>query len=221
MNILVLIAGTNDPSNSALLAQHFGTGMQKLPDVSMTVMRLNSLSLEQFSLKHYNASADAEPDFLRLCAAVQRANGLVIASPIWNFSVPAHLKNAIDRMGGFCLDTTRSRGTLKSLPFYLIFTGGAPSVAWKGLMRLTTSHVPRALQYYGASHFGTHYEGTCTPGTGVFGLVVDKRPESLAHMEREGERFAREVDAFIRTGKLPLRRSLMQKTIKLLQRFRR
>src|SRR3989339_2125284 len=124
MNILVLIAGTNDPSNSALLAQHFGTGMQKLPDVSMTVMRLNSLSLEQFSLKHYNASAEAEPDFLRLCAAVQRANGLVIASPIWNFSVPAHLKNAIDRIGSFALDGTKTKGTLRNTPLFCIYTGG-------------------------------------------------------------------------------------------------
>lgn len=222
MNILILIAGTNDPSNCALLAEHFAVGMRKIPDVSMTTIRLKDLPLEHFSLKHYDGATPEEPDFHRLREEIQKAQGLVIASPIWNFSVPAHLKNTIDRMGSFGLDSaTRSRGTLNGLPFFLLFSGGAPPAAWTGLMRRTTGHLARSLQYFGASHCGTHYEGRCMAGRGSFGLVVDGRPECLTMMEQNGERFAKLVERFARTGKLPLRQTLMRKIAAFLQRFRR
>ncbi|MDD5751810.1 MAG: NAD(P)H-dependent oxidoreductase, partial [Candidatus Peribacteraceae bacterium] len=221
VNILVLIAGTNDPSNCALLAEHFAAGMERIPDSSVTTIRLKDLPLDHFSLQHYAPSAPEEPGFRRLREALKGTHGLVIASPVWNFSVPAHLKNAIDRMGSFGLDsTTRSRGTLNGLPFFLLFTGGAPPAAWTGLMRRTTGHLARSLQYFGASHCGTHYEGRCMAGRGSFGLVVDGRPECLAMMEQNGERFARLVERFARTGRLPLRQSFLRRIILLIQKWR-
>ena len=104
---------------------------------------------------------------------VENASGLVIATPVWNFGVPAHLKNFIDRMGSFALDETRSRGTLNGKPFYIIFTGGAPKPAWTGLMKKTTAFVPEALRYFGATYIGHHFEPKCVKGRGKFGLVVD------------------------------------------------
>jgi len=221
MHILVLIAGTNDPSNSALLAQHFTAGLRKVPDVSVTTIRMKDLSLEQFSLKHYDGTTPEESDFRRLREEMHNAHGLVIASPVWNFSVPAHLKNAIDRMGSFGLDATRSRGTLKGLPFYLLFTGGAPVAAWKGMLARTTSHIVHVLQYFGATHCGTHFEGSCTPARGVFGLVVDKRPASLTHMEEEGACFGRLAATYAATGKLPAKKSLLTKCVAILQKLQR
>ena len=83
----------------------------------------------------------------RIEQLVQQSDGVVIASPLWNFSVPGHLKNLIDRMGSFCLDSeSRSLGMLKGKPFYCILTGGTPIAAWYGLQKKTVSHLPVSIR---------------------------------------------------------------------------
>ena len=121
-------------------------------------------------------------------------------------------------MGAFCLDEeTRSKGVLGGKPAYFLFTGGAPAAAWKGLMRFTTSHLPESMRYYGASVIGKLYEGRCTLGKGVFGLVIDRRPEVLQKARRAGQKFCRIVVNFSQTQTLPLRYSIMRKAYGFLQ----
>ncbi|MFH0770207.1 MAG: NAD(P)H-dependent oxidoreductase [Candidatus Peregrinibacteria bacterium] len=208
MRTLILVAGTNAPSNSATLADHFAQGVRESGGET-EVLRLRDLSIAHFTLQHYDPTYQNEPDFVKLREAVLHTDGIVIASPIWNFSVPSHLKNAIDRMGSFALDGTHSQGMLRGKPVFLIFTGGAPLIAWQGLEKKTTGFVAESLKYFGASIAGTHFEPKCTLGRGQFGLVVDKRPESLAKMRSEGCRFAEMVKVFKETGKLPMKQSCM------------
>jgi multimeric flavodoxin WrbA len=202
MDILVLVAGTNDPSNSHALANAFAQGIQQEGDAHIHTRRLKDLKINHFTIDFYEKSCTQEEDFCMLQDLIEKSSGLVIASPIWNFGVPAHLKNLIDRMGSFALDETRTQGTLNGKPFYLIFTGGAPGPAW-ALLKQTTSSVPVGLQYFGATLAGTHYEPRCTKGKGKFGLVVDERPRSLAHMRKAGEKFAKICRVYHDTGKLP------------------
>lgn len=205
MRILVLVAGTNEQSNSAVLADAFTEGMKCLTGLTVEKIRLKDVSIPHFALAHYKPDADQGADFARIGPAVMQADGVVIATPIWNFSVPAHLKNFIDHLGTLALDQeTRTKGQLKGKPFFFLFTGGAPLPAWKGLMRFTTSHVSEGLRYMGATIVGRDFEGKCTAGKGVFTLVVDKRPETLERMRRKGEKFARFVERFMKTRKLPL-----------------
>ncbi len=205
MKILHLNAGTNDPSNSRTLADAFCRGMQKLENMAVETIRVVDLDLAHFTLAHYDPATDQGADYRRLEAAVKTADGVVISTPIWNFSVPAHLKNLIDRMGAFALDAeTRSRGTLGGKPFFFVYTGGAPLPAWKGLMRFTTMHLPESIRYFGGSVFGRRFEGKCTPSKGAFGLVMDKRAEALKRAEADGERFARRTARFAKDGTLPL-----------------
>lgn len=218
MTILLLVAGTNEPSNSALLADAFADGARGA-GVTVEVLRVRDLTLAHFTVECYAPGYSNEPDYERLKAAVERASGLVIATPIWNFGVPAHLKNLIDRMGAFALDATHSKGTLGGKPLYTIFTGGAPLPAWTGLMKQTTSFVAESLRYFGATPCGTLFEGKCTPGRGVFGLVIDKRPEALARAKAEGAAFARIVTAFAQNGSLPLRQSLFRRLYGIGQRI--
>jgi len=209
MEILVLVAGTNDPSNADALADAFTEGMQQSGDITIHKRRLRDYALEHFTLAQYQQATAQEPAFLELADLLRRASGFVIATPVWNFSVPAHLKNFIDRLGRIGLDdATRSRGTLGGKPFYLLFTGGSPVTAWTGLMRATTSHLPQSLQYFGASYIGHHFEGRCMLGRGKFGLVVDSRPESLRAARRKGLAFAKTVEQFQRTGLPPARHRL-------------
>ena len=215
MEVLVLIAGTNIPSNSAALADTFIQGMQHVPDITTHSYLLRDLQIDHFSVDFYDPQCTQEEDFCTLQHAMQRSSGLVIATPIWNFSVPAHLKNFIDRMGSFALDATRSQGTLKGLPFYLLYTGGAPFPAWNGMMQRTSSHIPEALKYFGASYIGHHFEGGCTVGKGKFGLVVDERPESLATVREKGHAFARIVKTYAETGKAPMKHKAEGKLMRL------
>jgi NAD(P)H-dependent FMN reductase len=194
MKFLILVAGTNDPSNVEYLADRFGEGLKEGGADEVVKIRVRDLDLRHFTADCYESGCPIEPGFARLQREVQSAQGVVIATPIWNFSVPAHLKNAFDRMGSFALDRTRTKGQLRGLPFYCIFTGGSPQRAWI-LMRETTSHIGKALEYFGAIHTGTHFEPRCMPGKGVFGLVVDKRPDVLTKMRIEGKHLAEAVKA--------------------------
>ncbi|MFH1670518.1 MAG: NAD(P)H-dependent oxidoreductase [Patescibacteria group bacterium] len=218
MNILVLIAGTNEPSNSHALASAFTQGIHQLGNVHVDSKRLKDFTIDHFTLDFYEDACTQEEDFCTLQALVEKADGIVIATPIWNFSVPAHLKNLIDRMGNFALDKTRSKGAFNGKPFYLIYTGGSPYPAWKGIQKKTTSALPTALQYFGGTVAGIHYEPRCMKGKGEFGLVVDERPKSLAHMREEGLRFAQTVETYAKTGKLPIKQAMVKKMYHLGQR---
>ena len=220
MRILALVAGTNEPSNSNVLANTFLEGAASIPGTETEIIRLKDLPLPHFTLDCYQDNCPVPPEYLRLKRAIETADGVLIATPIWNFGVPAHLKNAIDWIGCFALDTeTKSKGTLRSKPFYFIFTGGAPVAAWKGLMRFTTISVPEGIRYFGGTIAGKYFEGKCMVGRGTFGLVVDKRPESLARVRARGQRFALFVKRFKETGKLPLWKRIVETLYKWGQRI--
>jgi NAD(P)H-dependent FMN reductase len=224
MNILILVAGTNDPSNSNTLADAFMEGVRSFGgDMHLEKIRLKDIELAHFTLQHYDPTYPQEEVFKSLQKKIEEADGILIATPIWNFGVPAHLKNLIDRMGSFGLDReTHSRGTFRGKPFFLIFTGGSPLAAWTGLQRKTTSFLPVGLKYFGASVAGTYYEPRCLPrrqagtkGRGVFGLVVHERPGSLACVQEAGCTFAQIVKKFKDTGKLPLEQALLVRIYKI------
>lgn len=222
MRVLLLIAGTNRPSNAEHLGLAFAEGMRKSSDTEITTLSLRDLNLEHFTLAHYNPQTPQGEGFETLKKAALNTDGIVIASPIWNFSVPGHLKNAIDRMGEFGLDPeTRSLGMLKGKPVFLLYAGGSPSVVWTGLQRRTLSHMPVSLRYFGLSVIGSHYEPRCTLGKGKFELVVDKRPESLAAMQQKGTSFAKIVAYYAKTGKLPFKHLFFKKMFRLGQQMKR
>jgi multimeric flavodoxin WrbA len=216
--VLVVVAGTNDPSNSNYLADRFIEGMKKVEGVTFEKIRLKDLSLHHFTLQDYNEEA-SEPDYQRMKTLMQDAAGIVFATPIWNFSVPSHLKNLVDRMGAFGLDReTHSKGQLKNKPFGIIFTGGAPMIAWKALMYLTTLHLAEAIKYYDGAIIFRHFEAKCVVAKGKFGLVVDRRPGSLHKMEKKGEAFGKIAKHYAENGRLPLKNRLWSKWFEFLYR---
>lgn len=210
MNILVIVAGTNEASNSNVLADAFIEGIRSVNGANAEKVRLRDLKIDHFTIDSYRKACLSKDDFCILQGKIEKAAGIVIASPIWNFSVPAHLKNVIDRMGAFALDEeSHSKGQFRGLPFFFLFTGGAPVIAWKALMYLTTLHVSEAMKYYGGTIVGRDFEPKCLPGKGQFGLVVDQRPKTIDRMRRKGAHFAKLVLYRTQTGKLPLRNRLL------------
>lgn len=203
MNILIIVGGTSNPSNSEMLADEFAKGAEE-GGAYVGKALLRDLTIDHFTIECYDAAYPQEKDFAELRTKIEAADGLVFASPIWNFGVPGNLKNFIDRCGSFALDhERRMKAKWNDKPFYLIFTGGSPMPAWTGLLRKTTSGIKIGLQYFGGAHAGTYFEPRCTPGKGRFGLVVDKRPDSLAAIRAKGKAFAGLVERHVKTGSLP------------------
>ncbi len=204
VHLLVIVAGTNDPSNCDTLAESFIKGIHEGEDVIVEKVRLKDLSIDHFSLEYYKPDADQGKDFTELQKKIESADGIVIASPIWNFAVPAHLKNLIDRMGSFCLDPeTHTKGLLGNKPFHLILTAGAGMFVWNTVMENSTSFLREGIKYFGGTVIGTHFEPKCTLHDRTFGLVVDKRPESLMAVQKKGKDFALIVKNFAANGSLP------------------
>jgi multimeric flavodoxin WrbA len=202
--VTVVVGGTNNPSNAELLADRFIEGLQE-SGVQTNKVILRDLTIKHFTLDRYAPHcSDKDDDFCRVEPLISEAAGVVFATPVWNFSVPAHLKNLIDRMGAFALDTEgRSRGQLKAKPFFILYTGGAPMIAWKALLYITTLHVTEAIKYYGGTVVGRHFEPKCVPGRGKFGLVVDQRPAALEAMKRKGKKFGTVAKHYAENGSLP------------------
>ncbi len=218
--IAVIVAGTNVRSNSNMLADAMVDGMKRvMPDVVTNKIRLKDIEISHFNLNCYGPACPID-GLTHVESLIKETDGVIIATPVWNFGVPAHLKNLIDRMGAFALDETRSLGTFNGKPFFLIFTAGMPKAAWP-FVRKTVSHIPIAIQYFGGSVLGTYFEGGCTLGRGKFGLVVDKRPASLQAAQTKGEQFLRSVEVFKRTGVLPLRYRLIKRIVRVLQLVKR
>lgn len=221
VKILALVAGTNNPSNADVLCDAFLEGVKEaVPAAEIVKIRLKDLTIKHFALEDYHSQCTSEDDFCQLQDRLQEAHGLVFATPVWNFSVPAHLKNVIDRMGAFCLDEeTRTKGQLPGTPAYFLYTGGAPVAVWKSLMRFTTSHLPESIRYYGGTIIGKDFEGKCQPKRGTFGLIVDQRPASLARVKAKGKLFGRIVDRYVQTKTFPLHFRIIKHTYKIGQKI--
>lgn len=217
--ITVIVAGTNEPSNADVAATAFIEGMSSVPSVTIEKVCLRDLHLAHFTLACYALEHADEADFIRIHGLIERSAGIVIASPVWNFSVPAHLKNLIDRMGSFCLDReTRSKGMLKDKPFALLYTGGAPQIAWNALFYQTTLHVSEAIKYFGGTVLHRFFEGRCVPSKGSFGCVLDQRLDVLARLTADGARFAAAAKTYAIDGSLPGHHRFIQKTCEFLFR---
>jgi multimeric flavodoxin WrbA len=219
LKIAVIVAGTNEPSNSNMLADAFIEGMRKVGGVEVEKVRLKDKAIDHFTLQNYHPGYQSKDDFPPIEKLLKEACAVVFATPVWNFSVPAHLKNLIDRMGAFALDeATHSKGQFKARPFAILYTGGAPMIAWKALMYLTTLHMTEAIKYYGGTVVYRHFEPKSLPGRGQFGLVMDKRPAALELMRRKGERFAKLAEHYGKTGSLPLRNRIIYQFFTFLYR---
>lgn len=220
LTIAVIVAGTNDPSNSDALADAMIEGMKNAqPTTVINKVRLKDKEIGHFNISCYGPSCPID-DMTHVESMLMKADGVIIATPVWNFGMPAHLKNVIDRMGSFALDETRSLGILNGKPFFLIITAGMPKAAWP-FVRKTMSGLPTAIQYFGGSVLGTHFEGGCTLGRGQFGLVVDKRPKSLQAAHEKGTAFITQLEKFTRTGELPLQYKLIKKFVRVSQLLKR
>lgn len=204
MNITIINASPNVPSNSALLGELFLEGVKKqVPDVIVQTIHVYNLNLPYFTIDKYSKQYVPSEAEKTLEATIRTSDAIVITTPIWNFGVPSPLKNVTDHLGRFCLSANPA-DKLPGTPVFIIFTGGAPKIAWHGMLKKTTLFVQEGWRYMGATPIGSLYIGGATKGPGQFELVLDQRTDDLQTAKQAGEGFAQIVQKFVQDGSLPI-----------------
>jgi FMN-dependent NADH-azoreductase len=169
----------------------FMDGIKEYGLLSAEKVYLNDIKIENYSFDNRLGPKEDEVEFKELCQKIQNAKALVIATPTYNFSVPAQLKNFIDRIRFFALDfQNKSRlgqpsGKLGNLRVYFIVSGGTPSYIQKLLFFAFPPFWLRGIFLY----FGCHCLGAIYSGD----VKTYQNKRILDICRRRGKRFARRV----------------------------
>ncbi len=167
MKIIALSCSPSRGRNSDTMLDSFILGMKEIPDIEVEKIYLDDIPIDLYTYKNSKAPTSHETEFKELARKItQDINGLVIATPTYNFSVPAHLKNFIDRIRFFALDFTQKSklgqpvGTLEHLQTYFLVSGGTPRWAEKLLFFAFPSFWLRGVfLYFNAKVMGALYTG--------------------------------------------------------------
>lgn len=171
------------------MLDHFIQGMHNVPDIEVEKIYLEDIPIDLYTYENSKAPLPHETAFLALSEKIMNdAAGLVIATPTYNFSVPAHLKNFIDRIRFFALDFNQKSalgqpvGKLEHLKTYFLVSGGTPRWAETLLFFAFPSFWLRGVfLYFNAKVMGAFY-------TGNVQAYQDKKV--LAECHKRGYRYA-------------------------------
>jgi len=190
-SIIALSCSPSHGRNSDTMLDAFIEGVVQVQEVTITKIHLSDIPIEDFSFENRLGPTDSETAFASLAADIQQAQALVIATPTYNFSVPARLKNFIDRIRFISLDMEHRNtlnqpvGKLGHLKTYFLVSGGTPLWAQKLLFFAFPPFWLRGVfLYYGAHVLGALYTGD---------IVAFKNQRVLKKCRKEGKKFARQV----------------------------
>jgi len=189
--IIALACSPSKGRNSDTMLGSFILGMRKDDGVEVEKVYLNEITFDHYSYEIKDGAQDHEKEFKDLIDKLRQSNALVIATPTYNFGVPAQLKNFIDRIRFFALDFKNLSklgqpvGKLSYLSTYFLATGGTPTWAQKILFFTFPPFWLRGVfLYFGAQVMGAIYTGD---------IYAYKNEKILRKCERAGEKFAHKV----------------------------
>lgn len=152
--------------NSDKMLDSFLSGIGLVEGVDYEKIYLEDVFIDTYKFENSTGPGEDEREFAELVEKIKSADALVIATPTYNFSVPAHLKNFIDRMRFFALNMGQKNflnqpvGKLSYLKTYFIVSGGTPHWAQKLLFFAFPPFWLRGVfLYYGAHVLGAFYSG--------------------------------------------------------------
>lgn len=189
--ILVIAASNNKYGNSVTAAQWF------LEDVDTNIydiewVYLYDLHIDPFTNENRKAEveqSESNKDIRELIDKIEAVDKVIIATPIWNFSVPSVLKSMIDR--SLCSGRVWSTEKKKKIPgwggkkFYLIFTMGGP---WYALLftRYAIGQMFWVLWYYGAQRKIVKVIFNCGNGSKC---VITERNKLRSCLNKKGKKY--------------------------------
>lgn len=193
LRVVALSCSPSHGRNSDTMLDHFILGIEDVPGVYVDKVYLSDVPMKAYSYELREGPAPDEPIFQKLADKVQRTNGLVIATPTYNFSVPAGLKNFIDRIRFFALDFNRQNrmgqpaGRLSYLRTFYLVSGGTPTWAERLLFFAFPPFWLRAVfLYYGAHCLGALYTGD---------IRARSNERLLLKCRKRGQRYAKHLQA--------------------------
>ncbi len=173
------------------MLDNFIQGVSTVEGVQIEKIYLSDIFIEHFKYENSLAPTENEKDFAELVEKIKSANALVIATPTYNFSVPAQLKNFIDRIRFFALDMNKRNfanqpvGKLSYLKTYFIVSGGTPNWAQKILFFAFPPFWLRGIfLYYSAHVLGAFYSGD---------VKTFQNKKVLNKVNKKGVKFAKQV----------------------------
>ncbi len=190
--IIALSCSPSRGRNSDTLLDEFIQGANSISCTTIEKIYLDEIPIDYYRHDNQHGPHEHEVKFRELVEKIESANGLVIATPTYNFSVPAHLKNFIDRIRFLGLDLTQKNmfgqpvGKMSDLYLYFIVTGGTPSWAQKILFFAFPPFWLRGVfLYYGAKVIGALY-------TGNIRAFTNTRIRKTAY--NHGRKYARRIE---------------------------
>lgn len=189
--IIALSCSPSRGRNSDTMLDAFIAGAQKNKTLDIEKIYLQDIFIEDYSYENSKGPLPTESDFAKLSDKIQNSHGLIIATPTYNFSVPAHLKNFIDRSRFFALDMEKRNGLgqpvgkLHYLGTYFLVSGGTPRWAEHILFFAFPAFWLRGVfLYFGAKVFGAYYTGD---------VQAFKNKKLLKLCEKKGQRFGQQI----------------------------
>jgi len=198
VSIVALAASPEKGMNSDTLLEAFLEGIKEvLPMADVDKYYTMDLVLAPYCHECSNEPQKDEKVFSELVQKLQKAQGVVVGTPTYNFNVPSGLKNLIDRIGFMSLDYRKKNilgqppGKLGHLKTYFIVSGGTPSSIHRFIFFLYPGFWLRvAFTYYYAKHGGSFYGGGLT-----FRNQAKDQPKLLKKMKNKGRRYGKKLKA--------------------------
>jgi FMN-dependent NADH-azoreductase len=174
------------------MLDHFILGMKEIKGIEVEKVYLHDIPINLYKHENRNGPEDSEKEFKQLTDKIDKEiDGLVIATPTYNFSVPAHLKNFIDRIRFFALDLTKRNkigqpvGKLGHLKTYFLVSGGTPNWAEHILFFTFPAFWLRGVfLYFNARVMGAFYSGD---------VKTFQNNKILEKCFKKGKRYAQKV----------------------------
>lgn len=199
MKIIALSCSPSRGRNSDTMLDSFIEGMREVPSLSVEKIYLQDIPIDYYTFENSKGTLPHESKFKELTDSLRNdAVGLVIATPTYNFSVPAHLKNFIDRLRFIALDMNAKNslgqpvGQLRHLKTYFLVSGGTPWWAEKILFFAFPPFWLRGVfLYFGARVMGATYTGD---------IRAFENKKLLAKCKQKGKRYGQQISSGARQG---------------------
>lgn len=192
-----IIAISGSPSkgrNSDTILDSFIEGIREFSkNIEVTKKYIIDIPIEAYRYENGAGPMEYEEDFKKLTEDITSSDGLIVATPTYNFAVPSELKNFIDRIRCIALDMSKRNkfkqpvGKLGHISTYFLVSGGTPKWAQKVLFFAFPPFWLRAVfLYYGAKCFGAYYTGD---------VKTFENQRILKKCKKLGFKYARKVSA--------------------------
>jgi len=139
-NILIISAHPSTHSFNHALAEAYADGAIE-EGHTVTVLRPDEMDFDPVLHEGYNAIQELEPDLKHTQEAIQAADHVVVASPVWWGGLPPRTKGLLDRaiLPGFGFKYEKGKPApkklLKGRSGRLLITTGAPAFVTKLIFR--------------------------------------------------------------------------------------